>query len=115
MIKKIAFVFLFIGLIIIPQASLVCDETTEEDSPLWVWGDVLSIDKENQRFLLNFYNYDTAETAELTIYVDDKTVYEGVDSLDEVEADDILNVDYIVGRGGKLIATRVVLEQLEKQ
>lgn len=81
----------------------------EETETKWLWGSVVSVDKGNNAIVI----YDTDTEKEIKMKVDDKTVYEEIDSLDAVQPDDILSIDYIVSSEGENIASVVILEKAE--
>ncbi len=99
------------------QETQVKDESAaaglEETETKWLWGNVVSVDKGNNEIVLKTMDYDTDTEKEVKMKVDDKTVYEEVDSLDAVKQDDILSIDYIVSHEGENIASVVILEKAE--
>lgn len=99
------------------QETQVKDESAaaglEETETKWLWGNVVSVDKGNNEIVLKTMDYDTDTEKEIKIKVDDKTVYEEVDSLGAVKPDDILSIDYIVSPEGENIASVVILEKAE--
>ena len=98
------------------------DETAEgpsvpgvslESEMLWIWGDVVSVDKAAKKILVKYLDYETDTEKEINIIADDKTTYENVKSFDEIKAQDTLSVDYVVGTDGSNIARNISAEKPE--
>ena len=77
----------------------------------WLWGEVISVDSQNQTILVKYFDYENGIEKEISINVDDKTTYENVKSIDEIKPNDAVSVDYIVSPEGKNIAKDISVEQ----
>lgn len=80
----------------------------------WVWGQVISVDRLNGAITLKYLDYETDQEKQIAIQVDDKTTYENVKSLGEINAGNTLSIDYIASPEGKNIAKNVSLEKPEE-
>ncbi|MFH1440874.1 MAG: hypothetical protein ABIH18_02370 [Candidatus Omnitrophota bacterium] len=85
----------------------------EETETKWLWGSVVLVDKGNNEIMLKYMDYDTDTEKEIKMKVDDKTVYEEIDSLGDVKPNDILSIDYIVSPEGQNVASVIILEKAE--
>ncbi len=99
------------------QEAQIKDEASsaglEEMETKWLWGNVVSGDKRSNEIVLKTMDYDTDTEKEVKMKVDDKTVYEEVDSLSAIKPEDILSIDYLVSPEGENIASVVILEKAE--
>jgi hypothetical protein len=62
----------------------------------WLWGEAVDVDTDKKQILVRYQDYDTEEEKEMTISVDDQTGFENVRSLNQIQAQDVLSVDYKV-------------------
>lgn len=88
-------------------------ETQTEPEIEWVWGEVVSSDAQNKTILIKYLDYETDQEKETTINIDDKTTYENIGSLEEIQPKDVLSIDYIVDLEGKNIARKISIEKPE--
>jgi hypothetical protein len=84
----------------------------EEEEFQWVWGEVISVDNANKSITIKYLDYETDTEKELSLIVDDKTKFEGVNSLAEIKVQDTISIDYII-EAGKNIARNISVEKLE--
>ncbi|MCM8795293.1 MAG: hypothetical protein NC928_01165 [Candidatus Omnitrophica bacterium] len=91
-------------------SNLVFAQETETE---WVWGEVKSIDTQKKEILLKYLDYDTDEEKEITISVNEYTVFENVKSLDEIKLNDALSIDYVTTAEGKNLAKNISVEKFE--
>ncbi|MBU3959189.1 MAG: hypothetical protein KKH29_03380 [Candidatus Omnitrophica bacterium] len=75
-----------------------------------VWGEVVAVDIQNNELLIRCLDYETDSEKEMSITVDDKTIYENVASLFEIKAQDNVGIDYIINPEGKNIAKDISVE-----
>jgi hypothetical protein len=80
---------------------------------LWLWGEAVSVDTQNNEVRVKYQDYDTEEEKEMTIGVDEKTAFENVKSLAEIQPKDTLSIDYKVVSEGKNIAKNISVEKAE--
>lgn len=76
-------------------------EPAQEKVPTneWVWGEVVSVDKDNKQFVIKHLDYDTYEEVQTTLKVDDKTLLENATDLSEIKQGDHVTVDYKIADG----------------
>ena len=88
------------------------DETSEpEDS--WLWGDVVSVDKDAGKITLKYIDYETDSEKEVSVYASPETTYENVTGLAEIKTADTVSVDYTTAADGKMMARHISVEKLE--
>lgn len=78
----------------------------------WVWGEVVSVDANNNQINLKYLDYETDTEKEMSLIVDKDTRYEGVASLLDIKPQDTVSIDYII-KEGKNIAKQVNVEKIE--
>ena len=91
--------------IVPPQAPVVAQEMQ------WLWGEVVNLDLQNNLILVKYLDYETDQEKEATVSVDEKTTYENIGSIGELNQNDAVSIDYIVTADGKNIARAVSLEK----
>jgi hypothetical protein len=92
------------------KAMLNSKEADEE--PFWLWGEVISVDPYKKELLIKYLDYETDEEKTILITVDNKTTYENIKSLDEIELHSEISVDYIISQDGKNIAKNIRIESV---
>ncbi|MDP2905580.1 MAG: hypothetical protein Q8O22_04695 [Candidatus Omnitrophota bacterium] len=85
----------------------------DESEMQWVWGEVVSVDPTNKAIVVKCLDYETDQEREMTVNVDDKTVYDNVKSLDEIKPNDTLSIDYIISADNRNIARNLSKEAAE--
>jgi hypothetical protein len=80
----------------------------------WVWGEVSSVDAQNQALNLKYLDYETDQEKEMVITTDDLTVYDNAKSLGDIQPKDNISVDYVV-KDGKNAAKTIGLEKAENE
>lgn len=78
---------------------------------LWAWGEVTNLDAQAKTFTLKYLDYETDQEKELVLAVDEKTVFENINSLEEIKIKDTLSIDYMIGADGKNIAKNINFEK----
>ncbi|MBI5145563.1 MAG: hypothetical protein HZA27_05215 [Candidatus Omnitrophica bacterium] len=119
--KKIRFLLLLASLILISGLVFAQETNTApaqeslatETDIQWVWGEVVSVSLENKEILVKYMDYETDNEKEMSVVVDDKTIYENAKSLEEIKPQDTLSIDYIVTAEGKNIAKTIGVEKPE--
>jgi len=76
-------------------------------------GEVVSVDTQNKMLVLKHLDSETGKEQEINIYLDEKTAYQNVESIEGINPKDSLSIDYIVNAEGKNIAKNVNLEKQE--
>ena len=77
---------------------------------LWAWGEVTNLDAQAKTLILKYLDYETDQEKELVLAVDEKTVFENINSLGEIKIKDTLSIDYTIGADGKNIAKNINFE-----
>ena len=88
-------------------------ENKTEPEIQWLWGEVVSVDAQNNTLLVKYLDYETESEKELTIASDDKTTFENVQSLLEIKPADTVSIDYTISPEGKNIAKNISIEKPE--
>jgi len=84
----------------------------QEGDTLWLWGEVSNIDVPNKTLTVKYLDYDTDQEKEATLVVDDKTVFENVAGLSEIQPKDEVSVDHLL-IGQQDIAKNVSVEKAD--
>lgn len=121
MIRRLSFILgIILALILISGVSVFSQEPTAtnteaEPETQWLWGEVSSVDVQKKEILLKYLDYETDQEKEITIAVDEKTTFENAKSLEDIEPQDDLSIDYTVTSDGKNIAKNISLEKPETE
>ena len=92
------------------RPGVVSDSQAEPDVQ-WIWGEAVSVGSQNKTVLVKYLDYETDQEKEITLGVDDKTIYENIKSIEAIQPKDVLSVDYIVSPEGKNIAKNISVEK----
>ncbi|MCX5704832.1 MAG: hypothetical protein NTZ92_02050 [Candidatus Omnitrophica bacterium] len=79
----------------------------------WLWGEAVTVDAEKKEILVRYQDYDTDEEKEMTIAANDKTGFENVRSLAQIQSQDTLSIDYKVTADGKNTAKNISVEKAQ--
>ena len=79
----------------------------------WLWGEAVTVDIEKKEILVRYQDYDTDEEKEMIIVANDKTGFENVRSLAQVQPQDTLSIDYKVTADGRNIAKNISVEKAQ--
>ncbi len=77
----------------------------------WLWGEVVSLDAQNNVLAIKYLDYETDSEKQMSITVNDKTAFENVSSIDEIKPKDTVSIDYTVSPEGKNIAKNISVEK----
>ncbi|MFA5156669.1 MAG: hypothetical protein WC532_04690 [Candidatus Omnitrophota bacterium] len=80
----------------------------------WVWGEVISLDPQNNQLAINYFDYETDMEKELKLAVDDKTKYENTNALADLKLHDTISVDYILTSDGRYTVRNISVEKPEE-
>lgn len=94
-----------------PLTEEKVQETPQEEIQ-WVWGEVVSVDANNNQINVKYFDYETDLEKEMTLSLDKDTRYEGVASLLDIKPQDTVSIDYII-KEGKNITQQVNVEKFE--
>jgi len=78
---------------------------------LWAWGEVTNLDAQAKTLTLKYLDYETDQEKELVLAIDEKTVFENINTLEEIKIKDTLSIDYTIGVDGKNIAKNINFEK----
>lgn len=96
------------------QASVAGNASEQDDGEMqWVWGEVVSVDTANKSVVVKCLDYETDQEKNMTVLLDDKTLYDNIKNIEEIKPKDTLSIDYIVKQGDKNIARNVSKEAAE--
>ena len=96
----------------LPGADSGMSVATSEPDVLWLWGDVVSVDTDKNEIVVKYLDYESDTEKEITVGVNDKTVYENLKFLGELKAQDTVSIDYSVA-DGKNTAKNISVEKPE--
>lgn len=85
----------------------------DESEMQWVWGEVVSVDPQSKAVVVKYLDYETDQEEDMTINVDDKTVYDNLKSPDDILPKDTLSIDYIVTSDNLNLARNISKEAAE--
>ncbi|OGX46055.1 MAG: hypothetical protein A3G38_03945 [Omnitrophica WOR_2 bacterium RIFCSPLOWO2_12_FULL_51_8] len=85
-----------------------------DPEPQWQYVEIISVDPQKKEILVKYIDYETDDVKEMTLSVDDKTIYENVISLSEIKPLDTAGVDYIVTPEGKCLARNISIEKAQE-
>lgn len=88
--------------------------TPAEQEMQWLLGEVSSVDIQKNELTVLCLDYDTGEEREIIVSVDNKTVYESVNSLLDIKPPDAVGIDYLISPDGKNIAKIISVEIPDK-
>ncbi|MDD5669603.1 MAG: hypothetical protein PHE58_06210 [Candidatus Omnitrophica bacterium] len=123
MIVAAASLFLFVSGLAYAQDKTTAKEVQTSSAPApadnsedvqWLWGEVVAVNASNKEIRVKYVDYETDTEKEVSMFVDDKTTYENIKSLDEIKPQDGVTIDYLVNAEGKNIAQTVSLEKTEE-
>ena len=86
-----------------------------EPQTQWLWGEVVSLDVISHRILVKYLDYETDSEQDVSIYTETDTIYENVNTLEEINPGDTVSIDYVIAAEGKNIAQLISVEKLETQ
>lgn len=96
-----------------PQAPVAAAPLADNNANTqWVWGEVTGVDAIGKNITLKYLDYETDQEKQISLEVDDSTVYDNVKSLEGIQLKDNLSVDYI-SKDGKNLAKSISLERSE--
>ena len=96
------------------RQELVQPPAPQDESEMqWVWGEVVSVDTTSKSITVKCLDYETDQEKEMTVNVDDKTVYDNVKSIDEIKPNDTLSIDYIISADNHNLARNLSKEAAE--
>ena len=90
-----------------PAASSPETLGQSENTPQWVWGEVLGLDAQAKTITLKYLDYENDQEKEIILTVDEKTTFENVKSFEEIKLQDTLSIDYLPGLDGKNIVKNI--------
>jgi hypothetical protein len=108
--KKVFWFAVTAFLLFINVTTALAQESSELQ---WLWGEVVSVNLQNNEILVRYPDYETDKDKEMTITVNEKTTFENSASLIDIKPQDKLSIDYRVSPDGKNIAENVSVEKAE--
>jgi hypothetical protein len=122
--KRQSSILLFCGLLVISffafsfaqentTAAPAAEQSVKPVSTEWLYGEVNSVDIAAKSVTLTYLDYDTDIEKQATVYVDAKTVFENVKSLEEIKSQDVVSIDYVSGPNSKNLAISLSVEKPE--
>jgi hypothetical protein len=79
----------------------------------WLWGEVLMVNSKDKTIQIKYVDYDSDTEKEIIITADPQTTYENVKSLEQIQPQDTVSVDYVVGKDGSNLAKNISVEKPE--
>lgn len=90
------------------------ETAVNEPESKWLWGEVVSVDANNNQLTVRYLDYEEDLEKETVITVNEKTTYENAKSLSEIKSKDNVSIDYIVTPENTNLATNISLEKAEE-
>jgi hypothetical protein len=87
-------------------------DVKQEPETQWVWGEVVTVDLQNNMVFVKYLDYESDQEKEIEIGVGDNTTYDNVNSVTELKPKDTVSIDYI-SLDGKNIAKNISVEKPE--
>lgn len=100
MIRALISVLLFFGAVYPVEAVLAADETENTE---YAYGTVISTDLVAGVIIIKEQDYDSGTETSVTYCVVPETVFENINSLNEITADNDVDISYTVGEEGKKV------------
>jgi len=85
---------------------------SQEEEYQWAWGEVVSVDAQNKLINIKYLDYESDTEKEMSFVIDEKTNFEGVNSLSDIKVNDTVSIDYII-KDNKNIARTISVEKPE--
>ena len=98
----------------VPMMQAVPSPDASEKIPEWLWGEVVSVDREAKAIVIKHLDYDTYEETMTTLLANNETKLENVDSLDKIKVSNNVSVDYLTKEGLR-VAQLIVVETEAEQ
>lgn len=77
----------------------------------WIWGEVISVEPENQQIKIKYFDYENDTDKEAVIIFSDKTEYENIEGISQIAPNDTVSVDYVISPQGKYEAKIISVEK----
>lgn len=97
------------------QEQAAVGAVQNEPDTQWVWGEVASIDTQNQSLTVKYMDYETDQEKELSLNANEKTTYENIKSFNDIKVGNTAGIDYTTGAEGKNIARNISIESTERE
>lgn len=94
------------------SADPIAPSGQQEGDTLWLWGEVSSVDAQNKTLIVKYIDYDTEQEKEATLVVDDKTIFENVSGLAEIQPKDTVSIDHLL-MGQQDVARNISVEKAD--
>ena len=79
----------------------------------WIWGEVVSVDSQNNQITLKYMDEESLEEKEFTLNADKDTIYEGAQALLDIKPADSVSADYVVTQDGLNLAKNITVERAQ--
>jgi FKBP-type peptidyl-prolyl cis-trans isomerase (trigger factor) len=77
----------------------------------WLWGEVLAVNPQDKAIQVKYVDYDSDTEKEIIITADPQTTYENVKSLEQIQPQDTVSVDYVSAKDGSNLAKNISVEK----
>ncbi len=98
---------------IVADSSQTAEETAAPETQ-WLWGEIVSLDPAKNQLNVRYLDYENDTEKEITITVNEKTIFENSSSYDQLKPKDTVSVDYLVTPEGVNLAKNVSMEKPEE-
>ena len=106
----ILIVILFSGFLVLVQAGTIEASKIEVNTD-WLWGEVVSVDVSANNLMVRYLDFNIDEEKEATIRIDAQTILEGVKSVAEISAGDIVSIDFVKESDTINLGKKVLVEK----
>jgi hypothetical protein len=93
--------------------DVVLPENQTEPEILFVWGEVASVDVQKNELVVRRTDQEAGKEKDMTITVNEKTTFDNIQTLAQINPKDTLSVEYIVTAEGRNIAKNITVEKPE--
>jgi hypothetical protein len=97
-----------------PMDTVTVQTPAEEPEMQWLYGEAVKVDTATGEVLVKYQDFDTDEEKEMTVLANEKTVFENVKALGEIQPKDALSIDYKAYNDGRNIAKNISVEKAEQ-
>ena len=81
----------------------------------WLWAEVLKVNPEAKELVVKYLDYDSDTEKEMTLKVDEKTLFENAQSINDIKPGDGVSIDYVVTSDNLAVAQQVSVEKFKEE
>jgi hypothetical protein len=77
----------------------------------WALGEVMNVDLENKIISIKYLDYEDGGEKDISVLIAPETIFENIESLEEIKPQDYLSLDYVLTQDGKNISKNISLDK----